>query len=412
MKRMSLFSALVIAVVLTPISACQPPETSAEKVARIHAEALTVDTHTDTPMVFMDGERDITVRHETGESGSGRLDFPRMKDGGLDAVFFAIYLGQGPLTPVAHEAAHQKTLATFDRIHKIVNDAPQQAELALTAEDARRIESSGKRAVFIGIENGYPIGTDLSRVQQYFEQGARYITLCHNGNNEICDSATADEPLYNGLSPFGEQVVAEMNRLGMLIDISHVSDETVRDLLTVSRAPVFASHSGSRAVCNHPRNLPDDLIRAVADKGGVIQVCMVPSFLKKYEMPEDAKAAWAAFREKWKDYDNMSEEKKQQARNEWGELNDRFPRGRATVSDLVDHIDHIVSIAGVDHVGIGSDFDGGGGLEDCRDVSELANITTELLKRGYSEEDIIKIWGGNFLRMMEAVQGMSADIRP
>lgn len=407
MKRVFCFSALLIAIALAPITACQAPETQAETVARIHAEALTVDTHTDTPMVFMDGDRDISVRHETGGSESGCIDFPRMKDGGLDAVFFAIYLGQGPRTPEAHEAAHRKTLATFDRIHEVVQNASNQAELAVTAEDARRIESSGKRAVFIGIENGYPVGTDISRIQLYFDRGARYITLCHNGNNEVCDSSTADEPLYNGLSPFGEQVVAEMNRLGMLVDISHVSDESVRGILRVSEAPVFASHSGARAVCDHPRNLPDDLIRAVAEKGGVIQVCMVPSFLKKYEMPAEAKTAWATFREKWKDYDQLSEELKQQARNEWGKLNEQYPRGRATVSDFVDHIDHIVSVAGVDHVGIGSDFDGGGRLEDCRDVSEIPNITAELVKRGYSEEDIIKIWGGNFFRLMETVQKKS-----
>ncbi len=407
MKRIRCFFVPAIVIALISITACQFQETQAEKVARIHAEALTVDTHTDTPMVFMDGERDITRRHETGAPDSGCVDFPRMKDGGLDAVFFAIYLGQGPLTPEGHEAAHQKTLATFDRIHEILNGASDQAEPALTPEDARRIESSGKRAVFIGIENGYPIDTDLSRVKLYFDRGARYITLCHNGNNEICDSATADEPLHHGLSPFGEKVVAEMNRLGMLIDISHTSDETVRDLIRISKAPIFASHSGARAVCDHPRNLPDDLIRAVAEKGGVIQVCMVPSFLKKYDMPADAKAAWTNFREKWKDYDQLSEEQKQQARNEWGELNEQYPRGRATVSDFVDHIDHIVAVAGVDHVGIGSDFDGGGKLEDCRDVSELPNITAELLKRGYSEEDIIKIWGGNFLRMMETVQALA-----
>lgn len=409
MKRLFCFIALTVAILLTSLLACEPAETFQQRVARIHDAALTVDTHTDTPMVVMDGDRDLSQRHETGEPGSGYLDFPRMMDGGLDAVFFAIYLGQGPLTPEAHEAAHQKTLASFDWIRTTVEHARHQAELAMTPEDARRIEASGKRAVFIGIENGYPVGTDLSRVQLYFDQGARYITLCHNGNNAICDSSTADEPMHGGLSQFGEQVVQEMNRLGMLIDISHTADSTVEDILALSTAPVFASHSGARAVCDHPRNLPDELIRMVAEKGGVIQVCMVPSFLKKYEMPAEAKAAWTAFREKWKDYDKMPEEKKQQARNEWGELSRQYPRGRATIADFVDHIDHIVSVAGVDHVGIGSDFDGGGRLEDCRDVSELHGITAELLKRGYSEEDIIRIWGGNFLRMMETVQTQASN---
>lgn len=390
---------------------CQKPapETVDQKVARVHDQALTVDTHTDTPMRFMDIEFDVGKRHETGKRGSGKVDFPRMKDGGLDAIFFAIYLGQGPITDEGHAQALEKTLATFRRIHQIVNDNPETVALALSPADARRIEAAGKRAIFIGIENGYPVGTDISRVEQFYTEGARYITLCHNGNNAICDSATSTEAEHNGLSPFGEQVIKEMNRLGMLIDISHTSDSTVRDILAISTAPVFASHSGARAVCDHPRNLPDELIRAVAQKGGVIQVCMVPSFVTTYEMPTEAKAAWTAFRQKWKSYDSLSEEQKQQARNEWGELNEQYPRGRASVSDFVDHIDHIVKLVGVNHVGIGSDFDGGGQLTDCTDVSQLAAITAELLKRGYTEADVTKIWGGNFLGMMERAIAVSGD---
>ena len=411
MKQIRTSLALCVLFIAAAAVSCHKsvPETFDEKVARVHDQVLTVDTHTDTPMRFMDIEFDVSERHETGQRGSGKVDFPRMKDGGLDAIFFAIYLGQGPVTDEGHAAAHEKTLATFRRIHEIVNNNPETVELALTPADARRIETAGKRAIFIGIENGYPVGTELANVSRFYNEGARYITLCHNGNNAICDSSTAKEPEHDGLSPFGEQVVREMNRLGMLIDISHTADSTVEDILAISTAPVFASHSGARAVCDHPRNLPDELIRAVSKKGGVIQVCMVPSFVTTYEMPDEAKAAWTAFRQKWKDYDTLSEELKQQARNEWSELNDQYPRGKATVSDFVNHIDHIVKLAGIDHVGIGSDFDGGGQLTDCTDVSQLAAITAELLRRGYSEEDIRKIWGGNFLRMMEDAIAVSGE---
>ena len=235
--------------------------------ARIHERALTIDTHVDTPMRLVGKGFDIGVRHDTGAQG-GRVDLPRMKEGGLDAIFFAVYLGQGERTAEGNERAKQEALQIFDAIHKAVAQYPDLAVLATTSDEASRIEAQGKRAIYIGIENGYVLGKDLSLLKTYYDLGARYVTLCHTRNNDICDSSTDKKgPEHHGLSEFGKQVVQEMNRLGMLVDISHVSDETFYDVLENSQAPVIASHSCARALCDNPRNLTDDMLRALAKQG-------------------------------------------------------------------------------------------------------------------------------------------------
>jgi membrane dipeptidase len=409
--RIKRFFILLTAVLLVALpGGCNKDKqgTAAEQLVKraavVHDKVLTVDTHTDTPMRLSRGEYDMGIVHNPRDRG-GKIDFPRMKQGGLDAVFFAVFVGQGPRTPEDNEKAKQSALKVFDVVHQTIKKYPQMVELALTADDAYKIEKKGKRAIYIGIENGYPVGKDISLIKKYYDLGARYITLCHNGNNDICDSANDDNgPEHNGLSDFGKKVVQEMNRLGMVIDVSHMSDKSFYDVLEVSKAPVMASHSCARALCDHERNLTDDMIKKLAEKGGVVQVCMVSSFVKKPPPNPERDKEFKVLRDKWKKADQLTKKEQEELRNEWRRLRKKYPGVHATVADLVNHIDHIVKVAGIDYVGIGSDFDGGGGLKDCFDVSELGNITLELVKRGYTEEQIRKIWGGNFMRVFKKVE--------
>jgi membrane dipeptidase len=398
---------LVSTVILLSCNQNNTHEGNLEKALKIHQKVLTIDSHTDTPLWFARGEFDLTVAHNAREHGS-RVDFPRMKQGGLDAVFFAVFLGQGDRTPEGHQSAFERAERIFDSVHAVVNRSNTQAEMAFTANDAKRIEESGRRSVFIGIENGYPLGNDLARIQHFYDRGARYITLCHTRNNDICDSST-DSTEHNGLSNFGKAVVKEMNRVGMMIDVSHISDQSFYDVIGNSETPVIASHSSARAICDHPRNLSDDMLKSLAENGGVAQVCILSDYVKKMPPDPQRDSAQAALREKYRGFDGLTDEEMKQARKEWYAVNKQFPPNLATVQDYVDHIDHIVKVAGIDHVGIGTDFDGGGGVEGCYDVSEMHNITIELVKRGYSEEEIGKIWGVNLMRVMEEVQKQATN---
>lgn len=372
------------------------------KASRIHDEVFTVDSHTDSPWYLLAGGFDMSQRHDIDKEGS-RLDFPRMKEGGLDAVFFAAFVGQKERNEEGNRKAKEKVVATIDSIHAHIQTRTDVADVALTPDDAYQLEKEGKRAIFIGIENGYAIGNDLENIEFYYEKGARYITLCHTKNNDICDSST-DSTEFNGLSDFGRNVVAEMNRVGMMIDVSHSSDSSFYQAIALSTVPVIASHSCSRAICDNPRNLNDDMLRALAKNGGVVQMCILSDYVKEPEPYPARDSAYAALKKKYNNFENLSPEMEKQAWTEWDQLDVNYPRKLAAISDAVDHIDHIVKVAGIDHVGIGTDFDGGGGLADCRDVSQLGGITLELVKRGYSEEDIRKIWGGNLMRVMRQVQ--------
>jgi membrane dipeptidase len=265
------------------------------------------------------------------------------------------------------------------------------------------LEKEGKRAVFIGIENGYAIGNDLGNIEEFYQDGARYITLCHTKQNDICDSST-DSTEFNGLSDFGAEVVKEMNRTGMMIDVSHMSDSSFYDVLALSTVPVIASHSCARAICDHPRNLNDDMLGRLAENGGVIQMCILSDYVKKPVPYPERDSAFKAIKVKYGDFNNLTSEQEKAAWQEWDRVDSLFPPTLATISDVVNHIDHIVKVAGIDHVGIGTDFDGGGGLADCNDVSGMEGITLELVRRGYSENDIRKIWGGNLMRVMAEVQ--------
>ncbi len=390
-------------------TACASPEkTLEEKAAEIHAEVLTLDSHLDTPLMLGRDGFDIGERNDPHDGG-GKVDFPRMEEGGLDAAFFAVFLGQGPLTEEGYEQSHQRAMGIFDDIHQVLEDHHDVAELALTADDAHRLREEGKFAIYIGTENGYPIGKDLELLQKHYDLGSRYLGLSHSSHNQICDSSTdSNPPLHDGLSDFGVEVVEKMNRIGMMVDVTHISDAAFYDVLEVTNAPVIASHSNARAVCDHPRNLDDDMLVALAQNGGVLQLCVLSAYVKEMEPDPERDAAFEELREKWNNFDGLTDEEMDQAREEWGELGQKHPRPMATVADLVDHVDHVVDLIGIDHIGIGTDFDGGGALEDCFDVSELDNITLELVKRGYTKEEIEKIWSGNFLRVFREVEEIAA----
>ncbi len=377
-----------------------------KRAENLHKKILTVDSHTDSPFQLMDPGFDMSQRHNP-DSAHSKLDFPRMKEGGLDAAFFAVFIAQGKRDQEANGKAISKSLVIFDSIHSMIDRNKALCGLAVTEQDALKLKKEGKRAIFIGVENGYAIGNDLSLIRKYYDLGARYITLCHTKNNDICSSSTDTSSIY-GLTDFGKKVVREMNRTGMIVDVSHISDQAFYDVLKFSTAPVIASHSCARALCNNPRNLDDNMLKALAEKGGVIQMCILSDYVKKPDPFPARDSAFAALRKKYRGFADLSEDEMKKAHQDWDALDEKYPEKLATVADVVDHIDHIVRVIGVDHVGIGTDFDGGGGVTGCYDVSEMKNITIELMKRGYSDDAIAKIWGGNLMRVLNAV-GRTAD---
>jgi membrane dipeptidase len=394
---------IYIGLILSLLGITQCDEqTLEEKAAQIHKKALTLDSHTDTPLRFTRDAFDIAERHDGRETYS-RLDLPRMEEGGLDAVFIAAFIGQGERIPEYHKKANAKTHEIIDSIYAQVNRNLVKVSVTLTPEDAYKNKKEGKRSFYIGIENGFGLGNDITEIENFYKRGVRYITLVHTKNNNLCDSST-DSVEHNGLSEMGVEVVQKMNNLGMIIDVSHASDKSFYDIIEHSKAPVIASHSNAKAVCDHPRNMTDDMLKKLAKNGGVIQVCLLSDYVKPPVEQPDRDSAFAALRVKYKGYKNLPDTVYAQAVREWHALQREYPQKLGKVTDLVDHIDHIVKIAGIDHVGVGSDFDGGGGLEDCFDVSQMPNITLELVKRGYTEEDIIKIWGGNFMRVFREVE--------
>ncbi|MBM3421483.1 MAG: membrane dipeptidase [Bacteroidetes bacterium] len=373
-----------------------------KKADRIHSSVLTVDTHCDTPMRIGRGTFDIGKKNEDGS-----VDFPRMIEGGLNAEFFAVYLGQGPRTDEGNERAYRRALEIFNLVHTDFARYPEMAEIALSPDDAYRLRKEGKIAAFIGLENGYPIGNDISRVEEFYNLGMRYITLCHSSNNDICDSSTdRNGPEHGGVSEFGEKVISEMNRLGIMVDVSHISDESFYDVIRLSKAPVIASHSSCRALCESPRNLSDEMLLELRDNGGVIQICILSSYLIPTAPNPELDARVAEIRSR---YAAMGELNDEQRRAMSGEVSAarRQLQKIATVKDAVDHIDHVVQVIGIDHVGIGTDFDGGGGIDGCRTVAEVKNITIELVRRGYTRTEIEKIWGGNFMRVFREVERLA-----
>ena len=387
----------------------QSEEEIIARALKIHDRVLTVDTHADTPLRMIEPGFDLAERHDPLETGS-KVDYPRMKEGGLDAIFFAAFVSQDIRDDDGNERAKKLVIQMIDSVVSSTEQNASLVGLALTPQDAYALEKDGKRAIYLAIENGYPIGDDLKNIELFYDKGVRYITLVHSSNNDIADSATDSSGAeHEGLSAFGEEVVKEMNRLGIMVDVSHASDDVFFDTIAVSEAPIIATHSNARSVTEHQRNMSDEMLRLMAENGGVVQLTLLSSYLRDEPQNPERSAALQQLRSSMKSLNEMTAEERAERRLAFNEINEKFPTPLATVEHVVDHIDHMVSIAGIDHVGIGCDFDGGGGIDGVFDASEVMNITIELVRRGYSEEDIEKIWGKNVMRVFEEVQKV-ADV--
>ena len=389
----------------------QSEEEIIARALEIHDRVLTVDTHADTPLRMIEPGFDLAERHDPLETGS-KVDYPRMKEGGLDAIFFAAFVSQDIRDDDGNERAKKLVIQMIDSVVSSTEQNASLVGLALTPQDAYALEKDGKRAIYLAIENGYPIGSDLKNIELFYDKGVRYITLVHSSNNDIADSATDSSGAeHEGLSAFGEEVVKEMNRLGIMVDVSHASDDVFFDTIAVSEAPIIATHSNARSVTEHQRNMSDEMLRLMAENGGVVQLTLLSSYLRDEPQNPERSAALQELRSSMKSLNEMTPEERAERRLAFNEINEKFPTPLATVEHVVDHIDHMVSIAGIDHVGIGCDFDGGGGIDGVFDASEVMNITIELVRRGYSEEDIEKIWGKNVMRVFEDVQKIAEVIR-
>lgn len=367
--------------------------------AALHQQLFKIDTHLDTPTAsLVKPGWDFGASHESAGDGS-QCDLPRMRAGGIDAVVFAAYSAQNARTPEGFALAHERLLRVLQRTREVVAAHDATCGLAATAADGRALKAAGRHAIYLSIENSYPLGRDAGRVADYSRLGVRMLGLTHMLNNDVADSSTDPRgPEWGGLSPFGREVVAECDRLGLLVDASHASDDALRDLLECSRAPVILSHSGCRAVCDHPRNIGDDLLRALARRGGVIQINALP--VAVVAAPDDGRAdAFAALQLQLADR-LPTPETAAWASGEWHRLEAAFPNPAVTLDDYVRHLEHAVAVAGIDHVGIGCDFDGGGGFPGLHSVADYPHLTAALVARGWSEEALAKVWGENTLRLL------------
>lgn len=373
---------------------------------KLHEGLLTLDTHLDTPANFGRPGWDILDRHDAAKDGS-QIDYPRMVEGGLDGGFFAIFTNQGPRTPEATRAARDAAIIRGVEIHEMVAKHGDKFALALKADDAERIVAEGKRVVFMSVENSYPMDGDVTLLSTFYALGVRISGLAHFKNNDMADSST-DTPEWHGLSPLGKQFVAEANRLGVVLDGSHSSDEVLDQLIALSKTPVILTHSGCKAVFDHPRNVDDTRIKALAAAGGVIQVDAYSSYL--IETPKNAErdAAMAALRAKAGARAKMTEAERASFMAEMKAIDAKHPVPKATFEDFMNHLNHALKVAGVDHVGIGIDFDGGGGVTGLNDASDYWKISERLLAEGYTREDLAKIWGGNVLRLLRAAEAAKA----
>lgn len=367
----------------------------------VYAQYLTLDSHIDIPFDYMDNPK-----HDPGNSTEMQVDFSKMRAGGLDSGFFIVYVGQSNLTDDGFKKAKDQAMLKFKAIHKMIQTYPDKILLALEPNDIRNAKEKGKISAAIGIENGYIIGKNINLLEDFYNLGARYITLAHIGHNQISDSSIPKKSLndasemHGGLSSFGKEVISKMNQLGIMVDISHISDKAALQAIKLSETPVIASHSSARTIANHPRNLSDNIIKKIANKNGVIQVVAFSSYIEINKERNNAINSLRKFivdltGDKIFIYRKHTEHP--QYKIKMDEINRDFPL--PSVDKFVDHVDYIVNLVGINYVGISSDFGGGGGIDGWMDASQTKNITLALLERGYSKNDIKKIWSENFLRV-------------
>ncbi len=401
-----------------------------ERARGIHERVITLDTHDDINPANFTAERNYTTDLPT------QVNLPKMEAGGLDVAWLIVYVGQGDLTDEGYADAHAQAIAKFDAIHRLTEEfAPDRIELALTSDDVRRIDAAGKKVAMIGIENAYQVGLDLDNIRDFAERGGRYMSLAHNGHSQFADSNTGERDgvwLHNGLSDLGREAVAEMNKWGIMVDISHPSKDAIMQMFEISRAPVVASHSAARGMSEHSRNLDDEQLLGLKENGGVVQTVAFRSYLNgdKHAAWQEASQAVLASVAEEMNFDMaenrgavfaMSQADREVYMAGMGRVRDAAaPRIAAEVdpvappvdvADLVDHIDYLVQLIGLEHVGISSDFDGGGGVTGWEDASETFNVTLELVRRGYTEEQIGLLWSGNLLRVLDEVQRVAAEIQ-
>ena len=364
-----------------------------QKAQLIHLTTTTLDTHDDINVKNFTDSLNYTQNIDT------QVNLPKMQAGALDVAWFIVYTGQGELTPEGYKKAAENAQAKFDAIHRLVEVyGKNKIALATTSKEVDSLRKIGKKVAMIGVENAFPIGENIEEVARYYAMGARYMSLAHNGHNQFSDSNTGEfdnTAKHNGISELGKQIIEKMNYYGIMVDISHPSKEAIRQTIAHSKAPVIASHSSARALSDHPRNLDDAQLQWVKDSGGVVQTVALAAFLNKEKAAAHKKAK-----------DSLL---KTDPNADLAALKATYPP--VNVSDFVDHIDYIKNKIGIDHVGISSDFDGGGGIEGWKDASETFNVTLELVKRGYSEEEIAKIWSGNLLRVLDRVQAVAQELQ-
>lgn len=378
------------------------PELSATET--LHQSFMVLDSHLDTPAFFHTAEYDFSKRGNFETDGT-QVDLPRMNEGGLDGGFWVIYTAQGPVDAASYKAARNVALLRQVAIREFAARYADQVELAFTADDADRILAENKKIVFQSMENAYPLGEDVSLLETFYAGGLRMVSPVHFRNNQYADSATDVTAVFGGLSPLGEELVREANRLGLILDGSHASDDTVRDMLALSTTPVIMSHSGPKGVYDHPRNMPDDLMKAVADKGGVIQVNALGSYLEQLTASPERQAALAELDASYGgDLSKLTPEQVGPYRAARKELDEAYPPPRSTFDKYMEHLLYTLELVGPEHVGMGADWDGGGGVDGMEDVSALPKVTAALLEAGYSESDLKNIWGGNMMRVLREVE--------
>ncbi|WP_026777379.1 dipeptidase [Polaribacter sp. Hel_I_88] len=401
-------------------------EDMVSKAKAIHQKVITLDTHVDINVANFTDDKNYTQKL------NNQVNLPNMEEGGLDVAFFIVYTGQGELTEEGYDSAYKNAMSKFNAIHKLTKEiAPKRIGLATTSNEVRDIYKSGKKVAMIGVENAYPIGTDLSRVKEFYDLGARYMSLSHNGHSQFCDSNTGESDdiwLHNGVSDLGKEVIKEMNKWGMMIDVSHPSKKAMKDMIELTKAPIIASHSSARALCNHSRNLDDEQLQWLKENGGVVQTVAFSAYVDT-EKDKKFKEALIGEMDILAKEQNLELVPRREIRNLTGKAQEdaiavytqlskeakakmkSSENAPVNVADFVDHIDYLINKIGIDHVGISSDFDGGGGVDGWNDASETFNVTLELVKRGYTEAQIAQLWNGNLLRVLDEVEAVAKKIQ-